>query len=291
MRLLTLIFLFVWTVSLKAQTNVYSPFPDSNGIWINGYYVLVTDPFYHYVLVSTENYCTTGQDTLINNINYTKVNFCEGGYKAAIRNDNGRVYFVPHDSVNELLLYDFTLQQGDTIDDFYYITSGGSLGVLNNYTVGYTDSVLLNGFYHKRMDIGGAYWIEGIGCSQGLFIEPFPNVSGTASELLCMSYNDTTLFPQVSYSSCLATIGITESYEEVYKIFPNPASNQISIESTVHTPQSTVEILNTLGQMVHQSAIQNPKSEIDVSGFSKGVYLLRVKEKEEAVFWEKLVVE
>jgi len=57
-------------------------------------------------------------------------------------------------------------------------------------------------------------------------------------------------------------------------IFPNPALNNITIES----PQkSTIEILNIQGQMILQQPLQQGKTGIDVSGLAKGVYILRLK--------------
>jgi hypothetical protein len=204
MRNLTILFVFISFQISLAQN--YIPFPDSGAIWINYRYTLVDEPFYHYVFSGADNYCINGEDTIINSNNYTKLNYCNGNYKVAIRSDNGRVYFVPPDSVNEFLLYDFTVEEGDTLDNYYTFWSEPFL--MPSTIIGSIDSVSLNGVYHKRIQVDNSYWIEGIGCSQGLFIEPWPNVSGAAYELYCMSHDDTTLYPQVSYTNCLTPITV-----------------------------------------------------------------------------------
>jgi hypothetical protein len=87
------------------------------------------------------------------------------------------------------------------------------------------------------------------------------------------------------------TTGIAETEKPKLKIFPNPAGNQITIEQlSVSGNQLSVEIYDALGRLVLQSSINNQTSTIPLN-LSKGVYLLRVKDKEEVVFGEKLIIE
>ncbi len=87
------------------------------------------------------------------------------------------------------------------------------------------------------------------------------------------------------------TTGIAETEKPKLKIFPNPAGNQITIEQlSVSGNQLSVEVYDAVGRLVTLSAVEGQTSTIPLN-LSKGVYLLRVKEKEEAVFWEKLIIE
>jgi hypothetical protein len=56
-------------------------------------------------------------------------------------------------------------------------------------------------------------------------------------------------------------------------IFPNPATNNLTIESQ---QQAVIEILNIQGQTVLHQTVQQGKTDIDISGFAKGVYILRL---------------
>jgi hypothetical protein len=57
-------------------------------------------------------------------------------------------------------------------------------------------------------------------------------------------------------------------------IYPNPTSDNITIE----TPQkSEIEILNIQGQSIKSFTAISNKTTIDVSGFAKGLYILKVK--------------
>jgi hypothetical protein len=90
------------------------------------------------------------------------------------------------------------------------------------------------------------------------------------------------------------TTGIPETEKPKLKIFPNPAGNQITIEQlSVTGNQLSVEIYDAVGRLVTLSLASGEKGQQTTIplNLSKGVYLLRVKEKEEVVFWEKLIIE
>jgi len=69
--------------------------------------------------------------------------------------------------------------------------------------------------------------------------------------------------------------GINEenSIENIVSVYPNPANNNITIESL---QKSTIEILNIQGQTILQQKIQQGKTDIDISSLAKGIYILRV---------------
>jgi hypothetical protein len=70
-------------------------------------------------------------------------------------------------------------------------------------------------------------------------------------------------------------VGIEEySNSHSIKIYPNPVSNTLYIESEKYFEAGTeIEITNTLGQIVLKTSFKN---EIDVSSFSNGCYFLKI---------------
>ena len=56
-------------------------------------------------------------------------------------------------------------------------------------------------------------------------------------------------------------------------VYPNPANNNLTIETT---EKATIEILNIQGQIIIQQTVQQGKTDIDISGLAKGVYILRL---------------
>lgn len=56
-------------------------------------------------------------------------------------------------------------------------------------------------------------------------------------------------------------------------IYPNPTTNCLSVEIL---QKSLIEILNIQGQTIIQRQLQQGKTDIDISGLAKGVYILRL---------------
>lgn len=121
------------TFITNAQTSVYHPFPDSNAVWnIESSFQCWTGiPATVYTYYSL----TFGQDTIINSQVYhtltvpfllTDSTGCSSAgvtldvYKGAIRQDTSlkKVFIVPPFNSTEQLLYDFTMQVGDTVKGY-----------------------------------------------------------------------------------------------------------------------------------------------------------------------------
>jgi predicted esterase len=67
--------------------------------------------------------------------------------------------------------------------------------------------------------------------------------------------------------------------ESELKIFPNPTSNYINIESSTDENIQSITIISTLGQVVYQTNNNDKgkqKTTIDISNFANGNYLIRV---------------
>src|ERR1700749_3933875 len=98
----------------------YQPFPDSNAVWTIGVY----DVFGTFYSNYTYRMASANTDTTISSINYKKIFYFDSSgislYKGALRQATTRkVFFVPKDSLNENLLYDFSANIGDTVKNVY----------------------------------------------------------------------------------------------------------------------------------------------------------------------------
>jgi hypothetical protein len=73
----------------------------------------------------------------------------------------------------------------------------------------------------------------------------------------------------------LSTLGIKEINNNVSNIavYPNPAIKDLTIKTS---QEATIEILNIQGQTILQQILQQGKTDIDISGLAKGVYILRL---------------
>lgn len=76
------------------------------------------------------------------------------------------------------------------------------------------------------------------------------------------------------------TVGIEDEFENMVLIYPNPASDIITIEFPETLNISGFEITNMLGQTIYSEVFSlkgNTKKQIDVSGFAEGIYLLEMQ--------------
>ncbi|MDX2359693.1 MAG: T9SS type A sorting domain-containing protein [Crocinitomicaceae bacterium] len=275
------------TFGLNAHSQNYTPFPDSNARWVNTIYTFTfngADPFPTASFGGVEYFCMDSNDTLIGPNNYSQITYCTtNDYKGAIRDDNGMVYYVPKDSTNEYLLYDFTAQAGDTMT-IYHESFGYSVGQLIQVTINSRDSILVGNDYRDRIYVDNGCWIEGIGYEKGLFLEPWPNVSNYATVLYCMSYNDTIYHSGGSFGGfttneagiCELNLGVMPPplYHIPFYPIPNPTMGIVSWYMD-EAPDNLI-ITNSLGQQVTPSFTYiNSKVKLDLSDQAEGLYIVQ----------------
>lgn len=280
--LLTSLILFL---SLSASAQYY-PFPTDSASWVN--YCERYDNFDQWGLPIwyvnyVNNFCATGQDTVINAIDYKVISVCHangGSYFGAIRYENGRVYYVPKEDTIEGLLYDFTLNPGQSADVLIIEPASASTAEFMapfTMTITSVDTIIVNGTERRRLFTDyGAPWIEGIGCSLGLFSETWDNVSGYYIELRCMSYQDTThvqngqTLTNGVVGSCPMTVGLDDPLSlESWNIYPNPANDFIRI-TTESGESKEVVIYDASGRLVLSG--YHTEEEIPIEGLENGIY-------------------
>jgi hypothetical protein len=71
--------------------------------------------------------------------------------------------------------------------------------------------------------------------------------------------------------------GQNEKDGTIYTIYPNPASENVTIHGT---RSSVVMIYGTQGNRVEQFTLQEGSEQLDISGYSKGIYLVRFIHKD-----------
>ena len=70
-------------------------------------------------------------------------------------------------------------------------------------------------------------------------------------------------------------VSVTETNAHSFNVFPNPAMDRITLSLT-STDFNTIEIVNSLGALVHNSHVLGSQTIIDVSVFPAGYYIVRV---------------
>lgn len=281
MKNLILLIFTLATLASKAQTSVYHAFPESGAIW-NFEMNVSCPPIFSY----SENYSiTTTGDTLINSQTYHKLSIpavvkshdttiCGGivpGYKGAFRQDtlSKKVFIVLPSYNTELLLYDFNMQVGDTVQ-----------GITAPYfdTVVSIDSVLVNNHYHKRWKLNSdnnIFLIEGVGSTYGL-IQPQPGFSiGTFPYygLSCFSRDGMTLYPNTSVNCELITaVNQPDQVSAFVKIFPNPSNGLFRVDVS-NANMKEIQLTDVFGNVILKQGLNN-QTELKIEGLAAGAYIL-----------------
>ncbi len=128
----------------------------------------------------------------------------------------GKVYFYDHHENEEGLLYDFGIEEGESVTIYNCFTDLGPATMQCTQI----DSTLINGEYKRVYHFGNITWIEGIGSLFGLLYSEISGLPGGGHELLCCSLNDVQLFQNDIYNACQVTEFLpkitTEQYDTAY---------------------------------------------------------------------------
>ena len=220
-------FLILMLVAFETMSQTYHPFPTNYGCWSYRYY--------------DDNHMPTGilggyildGDTIIGGINYKKISGCCGQgvccNSGGLREDNKIIYFRPDTSTTEYVLYNFNLNQGDTL---FYPFGGGVFSNQDTLIVIYVDSVSTSNGYLRRIHFDYTIWIEGVGSffyllSPGMVLP----LSGN-DHIECMVGDSINVYPGGPCVNCIP-VGISEKYF-VYdiSISPNPFQTSATLQTS-----------------------------------------------------------
>ncbi|RMG83483.1 MAG: T9SS C-terminal target domain-containing protein, partial [Bacteroidetes bacterium] len=74
----------------------------------------------------------------------------------------------------------------------------------------------------------------------------------------------------------MTVTGLAQIELQQVKIFPNPASDQLTIFTNVILDNITVSIYNEMGQLVKTASINNAMTNMDISQLPSGLYLVKI---------------
>lgn len=83
---------------------------------------------------------------------------------------------------------------------------------------------------------------------------------------------------------------IIKEHEGKFLVYPNPASQSISISAT-SSDAFSFEIKNILGQTIEQGIFNGNLQTVSTSGYVNGIYLLTLKEQGRPVYSQKIIIQ
>lgn len=298
MRVFLSILLAIIFLSVKGQT--YHPFPTHDALWCEFYNDEYTNSYnvYHYFALKQEN-----NDTLINGNIYHKLYhsfdtiFTEDKLCGGLREENKRIYFYALDSITisgeitspskkkEEILFDFSLQPGDTIttDSFRIIFSDS----LKLYRI---DSILVGNEYRREYIFGwikenyellNCNWIEGIGNKEGLLF-PVGGFCGcnVSNQLICFREQNEFLFHSNQNMDCFRKSSIIEAKlksKSKISVYPNPIISEAIIDFN-NLSIDYLTVTNAYGSIVRSYKINGNSNFIfKKEDLSSGIYFFSFK--------------
>ena len=295
LNLASLVFGFGIPFSANAQ---FPSIPDSNAIWFeettlgpdplfsSGFYL---EPFDHDSLINDTLFNLLGSGFYPPQI--SPPFYCGGLFDDLF----GRVYFRDFSSNWTYLLYDFSLDIGDSVN--VCVSEGcGNISFPVKMFVLNVDTLIIHDEPFKRLQIVNAmgsggmhYWIQRIGGTGGILSTLGSLTVSTETRLTCMSYNDTIWF-QGSASNCIYTSIRPLPHGEIPVSFFHPSltTNNVTLDITTANSQP-IEVFTSDGRMVLRERV--PGSVLDVSGLKPGVYVLRVVDRDGRVWQGRFMKE
>jgi hypothetical protein len=278
---LTLIITFLFVSAYTQPTN---NIVHENAVWSTlDIHCLPTGTSYSTYHIKFEG------DTIIEGLDYKIIWRCDDefllswNFYGAIREDDQQQVFLRPPFNFEGKIYDFGVSLGDTIQTTNHFLNSDPL----TFVVTGVDSVLLLDRFRKRITVYGydlmieEVWIEGLGCPYGVLRSSNFGYGASCgiTESLCFEEADLLVYQHPAYNSCHydAMVGSTEYKDLSIQIYPNPASDKLVIEmgnNEGHESDKTLHIYSIDGKCVLKDTFYNPRKEINLESFNRGVYFV-----------------
>ncbi len=311
-RLIIIIFCTCLLNTINAQD--YIKFPQSAAIWN----VIGDNDF------SLEKYrirIGLSGDTVIGSNTYAKVYWLydstlihpNSEYFGALREDSNKHVFIKIKGQQEVLLYDFSVNIGDTI--WYTLgaclgsdTIGFDAGPHNHYKVvlGIDSVMIYNNTFRKRISLLSSNfntdkWIEGIGSIfwAGLLNPLISNyiLNGDGYNFVCFKQDEEVLYlnnPYCNYCFCQLVSDIQNIENQVLDVscYPNPLNeNSVICFSNNYCEIFNLKIYTSVGTLIKEIAsITNNKVPLNCEDFPQGIYIFELTGSKGVVKSGKFVV-
>lgn len=298
----TLSFLIINMLMVSAQTT-YHPLPESDATWVFG----VRSMCFGYSSINEIYDVRITGDTVIGNQTYHQLRSrfmrknsgseCPAwihGYIGSFRQNvnEQKVYFIAPDSTDEKLLYDFTLQVGDTLKGYLSEMTTWQ-NTPQPFIISSIDTVMVGGSQRRRWNFSTGYnlsIIEGIGSSYGL-VRIFPVFNDFDEiEIMCFEQNNTSLYPDTSLICQTINTERFKSEENEIRVYPNPFSELTQIENL--PKNATVKIIKPTGELVFQDIVESSGNIVIQRNTlkSSGMYMLHIYHEASLLRVKKLIV-
>lgn len=201
-------------------------------------------------------------------------------YYGSMREDisSGKIWYRYPFSPGEGLVYDFTLQPGDTARLVNQLFGPDTIGL----AITARDSVYMNNQWRTKLTLTNfelslqEWWIEGIGSSWGLLNagNSFYSAACGGQELLCFWEDGIQVFQNPAFPTCEFTATNLPDSDNTLPVtvFPNPASHTVTIRNS--PPEAILRLYSADGVVVSRSEEAGNTHHMNVLHLPSGIYTL-----------------
>jgi hypothetical protein len=287
-RFFLVAFLFLYYAPIIGQTIPVFPTEPYNSYWVLYFQYMNETPVPSLTFVSG--------DTIVGNDSLHIITHgpLQDGYEWYFKVEAEKVYFsnvYNYDSLELFLGFDFGLVEGDTFEYPYFMDYLEHPEV----TISKVDTVIFaDGIPRKRLELSipfysicgeTTHWVEGIGGMPNPFY--FYDCFEYSIEDFSFVENDSVVFGDFVISG---SNNLPSKPEEQIKIYPNPASNLLFIESD----KLEVELLRLFdmnGRLIVQEKLNAKKYRFNLpEELNKGMYFLEFVLKDNTVIQAKKII-
>ena len=288
-------------IFIGLMSQEYVPFPTENASW----HIALRNGCFSDDTVMVR-YHLHG-DTTINGVLYNTLFLEEGDtlnpqttIVGGLREENKKIYYQGKDflsfyQLDDILLYDFTKQTGDTIVHSEYAPFRTVILDI--------DSVFVGHKYRKRYKVDNNlffhnpdYIIEGIGSvKNGLLghVTAILECNDHYWEHVCYHENEKLLYLNPSYDNCYPDNFYTSmsniAFKTKFEIYPNPFIDEITIINHSNQSRLCVKGIDVNGRIIFYEPIDRQVNEIDLDS-KPGIYNLFIVNSHGDVLYTKRMI-
>ena len=194
----------------------------------------------------------------------------------AYRTEGNQIYFCKWNGTSyadEVLLYDYDLEEGDFFNEF----DEHPMVVSEISTIIDNDGVERRKFSFEFEGLPNEteYWIEGVGSSRGFIFSGQYRLTPDKAKfhLLCYHVEDDLVFVNPEYDVCDIDDIEENKAENSISIYPNPASDVVKILNDNNLNITSIEVIDLTGRTVIK--VENT-TDIDISNLMEGQYFVKI---------------
>ncbi len=220
-------------------------------------------------------------DTILGTKSYKIIS----GFSGYLREDTmqGKAWFYDTTYNSEYLVMNLSLSVGDSFIFYNQDDIPTSIGVDSVFYANGKKHVRLNAWVMMCNRKEKIFFLEGSGTNAGLNYQRDTYENEAQSYMLCHNKNGVKVAGNVSFEdTCFVYgVGMNQYSADIssIKIFPNPCTEEFSIESkNVSLDNCMLSIYTVLGGLIFSRQLTEERTTINVSNFKSGLYFVVISD-------------